>query len=283
MPNSEIFFPLSLNLYTYCFNNPLIYWDPMGHVVTQADIDRAYKNNPPEKAKAIIKGLEAATDKWNNAKPPAEKAAAHAEADKLRGVKTNSNGSLSEKGGNKYVYLANPKTAFSNLIDKNKSNTSFSGSGTGKSEIKYDSAIDGKTIVLQEKVDYYIINGAAYLYNSVDTRMVVDLAAYRKSTGTIEAEKFVSTLKDNGVALRLPGTVNSQMVYSNTAVKTAYDIYVNQTTKFGDIYNGSDGRQHYTDFDKYGPLPPGKPKETNEAGFGDCKIICAFAFALESK
>ena len=23
--------PLSLNLYTYCFNNPLTYWDPTGH------------------------------------------------------------------------------------------------------------------------------------------------------------------------------------------------------------------------------------------------------------
>jgi RHS repeat-associated protein len=23
--------PLSLNLYTYCANNPLIYWDPTGH------------------------------------------------------------------------------------------------------------------------------------------------------------------------------------------------------------------------------------------------------------
>ena len=29
--------PLSLNLYTYCFNNPLIYWDPTGHVVTKDD------------------------------------------------------------------------------------------------------------------------------------------------------------------------------------------------------------------------------------------------------
>lgn len=24
--------PLSLNLYTYCYNNPIIYWDPTGHI-----------------------------------------------------------------------------------------------------------------------------------------------------------------------------------------------------------------------------------------------------------
>ena len=29
--------PLSLNRYTYCFNNPLIYWDPTGHIVTASD------------------------------------------------------------------------------------------------------------------------------------------------------------------------------------------------------------------------------------------------------
>ncbi len=29
--------PLSLNLYTYCYNNPIIYFDPTGHVVTKWD------------------------------------------------------------------------------------------------------------------------------------------------------------------------------------------------------------------------------------------------------
>ncbi len=30
--------PLSLNLYTYCKNNPIIYWDPSGHIAIPADI-----------------------------------------------------------------------------------------------------------------------------------------------------------------------------------------------------------------------------------------------------
>lgn len=154
------------------------------------------------------------------------------------------------------MYLANPKTAVTNLVDKEKSKVKFSGGGTGKSKITYDAAIGGKEIVLQEKVDYYIINGTAYLYNSVDTRMVVDLAAYRKSTGAVQARNYVQTLEERGIAAALPGTVGSQMVYTNAAVNDAYQIYVGKTTKFGDIYNGKDGRQHYTDHDKYGPPPP---------------------------
>jgi len=31
--------PLSLNLYTYCSNNPLIYWDPTGHVASNVTIN----------------------------------------------------------------------------------------------------------------------------------------------------------------------------------------------------------------------------------------------------
>jgi predicted chitinase len=83
--------------------------------VTQADIDRAYANNSPSVAKQIIAGIAAATDSWNNAKTTAEKAAAHAEADRLRGITTNSDGTTpgagaSGTGGNTYVYLGTSDT-----------------------------------------------------------------------------------------------------------------------------------------------------------------------------
>ena len=98
--------PLSLNRYTYAHNNPIRYCDPSGYAVTQADIDRAYANNSPSEAKKIIEGIAAATNAWNNATTQAQKDAAHAEADRLRGITTNSNGSTSgASGGNTYVYL----------------------------------------------------------------------------------------------------------------------------------------------------------------------------------
>jgi len=34
--------PLSLNRYTYCHNNPLIYWDPTGHAVQKYEKDHFY-------------------------------------------------------------------------------------------------------------------------------------------------------------------------------------------------------------------------------------------------
>ena len=98
---------LNCNRYVYCANNPLKYIDPTGHVVTQADIDRAYANNPPDVAKTIVNGIAAATDKYNSAPAgaagDAQRAAAHAEADKLRGI-TTTDGTSSGKGGSTYVY-----------------------------------------------------------------------------------------------------------------------------------------------------------------------------------
>ena len=110
--------PLSLNLYTYCFNNPLKYWDPSGNVVTDWDL----ANCSPDQ----IAQIKAATDAWNNATTPAEKDAAHAMANEARsgnlssgqsitssGYVTNSNGSYAS-GGNSNVYLNTSDT--SNLI-----------------------------------------------------------------------------------------------------------------------------------------------------------------------
>jgi len=44
--------PLSLNLYTYCWNNPVMYIDPTGHY-TQSEIEWYIKNNPNAVEKAI--------------------------------------------------------------------------------------------------------------------------------------------------------------------------------------------------------------------------------------
>ena len=49
--------PLSLNLYTYCFNNPLTYLDPTGHIVTASD-----KANLTDAGQALI---QLYTDNYN--------------------------------------------------------------------------------------------------------------------------------------------------------------------------------------------------------------------------
>ena len=67
--------PLSLNLYTYCYNNPIIYFDPTGHVVT--DWDKSHLTSDE------IKDLEAIGNQWANADAQ-KKAELRSEADNLR-------------------------------------------------------------------------------------------------------------------------------------------------------------------------------------------------------
>ncbi|OPZ84859.1 MAG: tRNA(Glu)-specific nuclease WapA precursor [Firmicutes bacterium ADurb.Bin419] len=55
--------PLSLNLYTYCSNNPIIYWDPTGHW-QQGDSDR----DP-----LVQLALMTLSDEWNEAKAANDK------------------------------------------------------------------------------------------------------------------------------------------------------------------------------------------------------------------
>jgi RHS repeat-associated protein len=49
--------PLSLNLYTYCVNNPIQYYDPTGHIVTKWDKKNLSKENQ--------KKIDKYTKKWN--------------------------------------------------------------------------------------------------------------------------------------------------------------------------------------------------------------------------
>jgi len=49
--------PLSLNYYTYCSNNPVVYWDPSGHRQMRMDDDRG--GNKPIRRKSVKKASQA--------------------------------------------------------------------------------------------------------------------------------------------------------------------------------------------------------------------------------
>jgi RHS repeat-associated protein len=111
--------PLSLNLYTYCYNEPMMNYDPSGHVVTQYDVEHC----TPEQIAAI----QAATDAWNAAAsiadPTAREAAqvaAHAAAEEARRYTTSASGNIAGvPGGMTNIYLdKNDAEALWKMVEK---------------------------------------------------------------------------------------------------------------------------------------------------------------------
>ena len=56
--------PLSLNLYTYCVNNPLIYHDPTGHSPKEAMFYRSLEANSNEIRRKEIQKYEFIKNTW---------------------------------------------------------------------------------------------------------------------------------------------------------------------------------------------------------------------------
>ena len=69
--------PLSLNLYSYTHNNPVTYYDPTGHILSEWD-----KDNVTSSKDRIA--IEKATAAWDSTSSQAEKDKAHADAEEIR-------------------------------------------------------------------------------------------------------------------------------------------------------------------------------------------------------
>jgi RHS repeat-associated protein len=75
--------PLSLNLYTYVSNNPIRYWDPTGHVLTETDKANLSLANQTK--------IENATIAWNTANEDYKKATTQAQKDAATKAMANAN------------------------------------------------------------------------------------------------------------------------------------------------------------------------------------------------
>lgn len=88
--------PLSLNLYTYCHNEPIMYVDPTGHWGGRTGEEKDEELSPGAQDK--IRDL---TDKYYEAKTPEEREAIHQEANRVRAEDRRSNPGGSSGGGSK--------------------------------------------------------------------------------------------------------------------------------------------------------------------------------------
>jgi murein DD-endopeptidase MepM/ murein hydrolase activator NlpD len=145
--------PLSLNLYTYCRNNPIRYTDPSGHADVPVRSSNASQGN---------------TVSWK----------AGATAGKSTVVITTKSGATStlKEGKDYYIsggtayYTNNTANAVRSTNEKQGSTVKWSaGSSSGKSTITVSNS-SSKSTVLKEGSDYYLGNdGKAYYYSNVRT------------------------------------------------------------------------------------------------------------------
>ena len=131
--------PLSLNLYTYCYNNPLIYSDPSGHVVT--DWDRA---NLSSHELWLLEQYSNLWDEYNAAGNLSGKALTAESAAKLRAPYLQANETQLPTG---HVVSNSAGNGYSSIPSVASGGTAGNGSG-GKSTAPIVTAPDAKGLVV---------------------------------------------------------------------------------------------------------------------------------------
>jgi len=206
--------PLSLNLYTYCNNEPIKYYDPTGHVVSAAD----KQNLTASQQKQVQKY----TDDYNAAKAKGDKAgmeAAHAGAEAVR----NSAGYSGGTDGSGYTSTTSKNSGSSSTsqLPVNKTPTT----------VYVPSTISPGGYVAAQG---YILNGRTYLMDGSriqdNTISQVGNTYYRLSNGTgVPTSKPTNVMMSASDAARAGLTANSS-ANSKTPLRAAgyytlYDVY----------------------------------------------------------
>ena len=204
--------PLSLNLYTYCNNEPVMYYDPSGHVVSATD----KKNLTSSQQKAV----QAATNAYNAAAAKGDKAGmakANADANAIRASAGYSGGT-----DGKTITSTNPGSGVKVKDVVSSASSSWkSGSTPGTSNIGN----------LKEGVDYHIYNNTSYFFNNVRTIMEAAGATVNQIN-----KKDTITIAPSPNRLPTSSELVNSILFSNKPLVSGKDFYI-----------GWDDKAHFVD------------------------------------
>ena len=173
--------PLSLNLYSYCFNNPLIYRDPTGHIVSDAD-----KANLSKEDQEKIQNL---TNSYNAAKAAGDMVLANAFHDRAEAIRANAGYSGGADGsGNTPVPAKSSSSKDKDKTNSSGNNSSTSGSGSPINTGNLSGYVLSKNnelfFVVEAKIAAGSITIGTVPMNQIDRLEEILMWAIRQSFGT---------------------------------------------------------------------------------------------------
>ncbi|WP_242631550.1 RHS repeat-associated core domain-containing protein [Sedimentibacter sp. zth1] len=238
--------PLSLNLYTYCVNNPIRYWDPSGYYVSPTDQANLTASQ--------IKQLEQLTKDWNAANAAGNIAAMKAANEAANAIRTsagysgggNGNSIIVSSGNTTKTVIVNDTTTVSNsgtIVTVNVltgATSAITNSGTigtvnNSGTINYISNISSGTVGT--------INNSgsiSYIYNTGTIANISNIV--NGSIGTITNINTIGNISTG----KSTSNINNTGVVSNIFTGSNSIVKVNNTGIINRIYVGSGGKLNGT-------------------------------------